>query len=174
MTRAAAAVAVMGLAGAARADDGTPASEHARHSTTLYLSTTWSPDPTVSIRAGIDTALRLHRGHIALETRLGFGVAASPLGLGGHAIAHGGLSLGGAFSIGRHVTVAPMLAYDAFAEIERYGSDVWTQYATVALPVSLVLERRVVVELLVQAGVAHYLGATDPALVAGPRIGLVF
>lgn len=174
MRCAAVAGVLLSLAGAAAADDTSPAREHARSSTTLYLSTTWSPAPTVPIRAGVDSALRLHHKGMAAEMRLGVGIAASALGLAAHGIAHGGFSLGGAFPLGSRVVVAPMLSLDAFVDLERFGRNVWVHYATIAMPLSIVFERGMVIELFVQAGYARYYGTTDPAIVAGPRIGLVF
>ncbi len=172
--RCAVAVAIAALAPTAYADDVSPAREHVHSSTTLFVGTTWSPGPTVPIRGGVDSALRLHARGLALEARLGIGIAASANGLSAHMTAHGGFSLGWAFALGPHVVVAPMLAYDAFLEHEQYGGNVWVHEATVALPIGFVLERGVVIEANVRVGLSHYYGSNDLAIVLGPRIGIVF
>jgi len=180
MRRAVVVAGVLGLVGVARAEEAAPREEdgparrHARHSTTLYLSVPWSPDPTVPIRGGADAALRVHRRGYAVEGRLGAAGAGSVVGLSGHFSGHLGASVGGAIPIGDHVVIAPMLAYDAYLEWERRGANFWVHYITFELPISLVLERGVVLELFLQGGAAHYFDATDPAFVAGPRIGIVF
>jgi hypothetical protein len=188
MRRAVVVAGVLGLVGVVRADEQPPAREkargtargenaapapgHARHSTTLYLSTPWSPDPTVPIRGGADAAVRVHRRNVALEARLGAAGAGSVVGLSGHFAGHLGASLGGAIPISDHVVLAPMLAYDAYYEWEQRGAELWIHYITLELPIAIVLRRGVVLELLLQGGAAHYLGATDPAFVAGPRLGI--
>lgn len=171
---------VVGLASTADAEDAArededvaPAREHARRSATLYLGTTWAPGPTVPVRGGFDAAMRLQSRGFAVEARVGFGTAASSLGLSAHMTAHAGGSIGGVLALGRHVVLAPMLAYDGFLEYEHYGGRVWVHEATVALPVAIVLRRGVVLEAFVRAGFSRYYGATDHALVIGPRIGLV-
>lgn len=168
------AVAIAALASTAHADDASPAREHVHSSATLFVGTTWSPGPTVPIRGGVDSALRLHARGLALEARLGIGIAASANGLSAHMTAHGGFSVGWALALGRHVVVAPMLAYDAFLEHEQYGGNTWVHEATIALPIGFVLERGVVIEAYLRGGVSHYYGSTDPAIVVGPRIGIVF
>lgn len=182
MRWAAVAGVVVGLTATANAEDATredatedvaPAREHARRSATLYLGTTWAPGPSVPVRGGVDAALRLHGRGIAVEARVGVGSAASSLGLSAHVTAHAGASIGGALALGPHVVIAPMLAYDGFLEYEHYGGRVWVHEATFALPVAVVLRRGVVLEAVVRAGYSHYYGATDFALVVGPRIGLV-
>lgn len=182
MRRAVVVLGVLGVLGDAHGDpalpsepaDAPPASRHARHSTTLYLSSAWSPDPTVPIRGGAEAAVRVHRRGYALEVRLGAGGAGSVVGLSGHFTGHTGASVGGAIAIGDHVVLAPMLAYDAFLEWEHRGADFVVHYITLELPVSIVFDRGVVLELLLQGGVAKYHGATDPAFILGPRIGIAF
>jgi hypothetical protein len=124
-------VIAVGLArvGIANADDG-PAPAHAQRSTTVYLSSVWSPGPTVPIRIGADGVVRTHRRGFALEARLGLGGAASVNGLGGQFAVHGGLAIGGALALGPRVVLAPMIAYDAFAEWEWYGAKVTVDYVT--------------------------------------------
>jgi hypothetical protein len=162
----------LALVGIASADDG-PAPAHARRSTTVYLSSAWSPGPTVPIRIGADGVVRTHRRGFALEARLGLGGAASVVGLGGQFAVHGGLALGGAFALGRRVVVAPMIAYDAFAEWEWYGAKVTVDYVTLELPISIVLDRGVVIEPFVQAGFSSFRDVHDPVIVIGPRLGIV-
>ena len=171
--RCAVAVAIAALASTASADDVLPARDHVRGSATLFIGTMWTPSPTVPIRGGIDSALRLHARGLALEGRLGIGIAASANGLSAHMTAHGGFSLGWALAVGPHVVITPMLAYDAFLEHEQYGGNVWVHEATVALPIGYVLERGVVIEAYLRAGLSHYYGSYDFAISLGPRSGLV-
>lgn len=173
MARARMVVVVLGLVGIASADERPDARAHAQRSTTLYLSTPWAPGPTVPIRIGVEGVMRVHRGHLAMEARFGAGGAASVLGLGGQYAAHGGVGLGGALSLGERVVLAPMVGYDVFVEWEQYGGSVVVQYLTVEVPVAILLGRGVVLEPFVQVGVARYEGSDDPALVIGPRLGIV-
>lgn len=175
MIRALLAGCLLGHLGTANAEDAppTPARGFARSSTTIYLSNTWSPGPTVPIRIGVDGALRAHRGLLALEARAGAGGAGSVTGLGGFGSGHLGGSIGSAIPFGRRVVITPMLAYDVFAEWERDGASLAVHYVTLQLPVSIVLDRGVVLEPFLQAGVARYQGATDPVIVIGPRIGIL-
>ena len=165
---------MLGLAGVASADDASSARAHARSSTTVYLASPWSPGPTVPIRLGVEGAVRFHRGNFALEMRLGLGGAGSVTALSSRLAAHAGGSLGLALPVSGHVVIAPMLAYDWFAEWEHAGASFSVHYVTLEVPISIVLDRGVVIEPFVQAGVARFHGATDPVLVIGPRLGIAF
>lgn len=156
----------------ARADDVRLSDAHARRSATLYLASAWSPGPTVPIRIGADVALRLH-SRIALEFRLGLGGAGSVVGLASQIAWHAGIGAGVALPIGSRVVLAPMLAYDYFGMRDASGRLFAVHEATVELPVAIVLARGAVLEPFVQVGMSRYSGATDWAVVVGPRIGLV-
>lgn len=158
--------------GVAHADDVSLAGAHARHSTTLYLATAWSPGPTVPIRIGAEAALRVQR-RIALELRIGAGGAGSVLGISSQLAWHGGLSAGVAVPIGSRVVLAPMVAYDYYGLRNADGRLFAVHEATVELPIAIVLARGAVLEPFVQAGLSRYSGSTDWTIVVGPRIGLV-
>lgn len=174
MTRALVVASLLGVLGTARADDTTLARAHVRHATTAYLSTSWSPGPTVPIRIGVEGALRLHRGSVAIEGRVGLGGAGSVTALGTLLAGHVGVSVGGAIALSGRIVLAPMVSYDVFGEWERDGASFAVHYVTLLVPLSIVLERGVVIEPFVQVGAARYQGATDPAVVIGPRLGIVF
>jgi len=188
MTRALAFAVLVGLVATAHADDDAPARAHAddaagddaparahaRHSTTLYLGSMWAPGPTVPIRVGVEAALRMQRAHLAFELRLGGGGAGSVTGFGSVFGWHVGGGLGAALPLGGHVVVTPMLAYDVFGLIDADGASFPVHYMTLAVPVSLVVRRGALIELFAQAGLARYNGATDPAIVVGPRVGIAF
>jgi len=140
--------------------------------TTLYLATAWSPGPTVPVRIGFDGALRLHRGYLAVETRLGLGGAASLTALGSQLQGHIGLGVGVVLRANDRVTFAPMVAYDIYGIWERYGASFAIHYVTLEVPASISFGR-VVLEPFVQLGIARFQGATDPVVVVGPRIGFV-
>lgn len=165
---------LLGLAGIASADGASPARAHARSSTTLYLASAWSPGPTVPIRLGVEGAVRFHHGNFALETRLGLGGAGSVTALSSRLAAHAGGSLGLALPVSGRVVIAPMLAYDWFAEWEYEGTSLSVHYVTLEVPIAIVLDRGVILEPFVQAGIARFHGATDPVLVIGPRLGIAF
>lgn len=173
MVRALVACVLIGGASTARADEVTLASAHARHSTTLYLASAWTPGPSVPVRIGADAALRLHRGYFAVEARGGAGGVASVSALGSQFQGHLGLSVGGAFPVGERVVFAPMASYDVFGIWESQGARFAVHYVAFEVPVAIRFER-VVLEPFLQLGIARYQGATDPLVVIGPRIGLVF
>lgn len=173
MSRAIVIGCMVGLAAPANADESR-ARDHAQSSATLYLASTWSPSPTVPIRIGVDGAFRMHHNRLALEARVGLGGAGSVTAIGMQMAGHLGASVGFALTAGDRVVLSPMLAYDVFALWEHEGATVTVHYATIELPVAIVLDRGVVLEALAQLGLARYQGATDPAVVIGPRIGIVF
>ena len=150
------------------ADDATDTKD----TTTLYLATAWSPGPTVPVRIGLDGALRLHRGYLAVETRLGLGGAASLTALGSQLQGHIGLGVGVALRANDRVTFAPMVAYDVYGIWERYGASFAIHYVSLEVPASISFGRDVL-EPYVQLGIARFQGATDPVVVVGPRIGFV-
>jgi hypothetical protein len=164
---------LVAFAAVADADDGSLAQRHARSSATVYLTSAWSPGPTVPIRVGTDAAARLHARNLALELRLGVGSAATVAGLGSLVAGHAGASLGAGFALHRRLALAPMLAYDGFRMWQDGGTRITVHYATVIIPITIVLRRGVVLEPFIQAGIARYGGTSDPVLVVGPRIGVV-
>jgi hypothetical protein len=164
-------VCLVGLAGVAAADG--PAQAHARSSATLYLASPWSPGPMVPIRIGVEGALRIQHAHIALEARLGVGSAASIMAFSGQVSGHAGASLGLAFSAGERVVISPMVAYDVFSTWEDGNANVVVHYATLEVPVAIIIGPRVVLEPFLQVGVARFMGANDPVIVIGPRIGII-
>lgn len=166
------AIALIVAAAPARAEPERP--DHAESSTTVYLSSAWSPGPTVPIRIGVDAVLRAIRNHFAFEVRLGAGGAASVIGLGGILTGHVGLSIGAALPVRRSVVLTPMVAYDGFGEWEQHGATVTVSYFTFEIPLSIVLDRGVVIEPFLQVGFARYQSVFDPVVIAGPRLGIVF
>lgn len=173
MTRALLLGALLGLVGVANAEPG-DADAYAKHSTTLFLGNQWSPGPTVPIRVGADATLRFHRHHVAIEARLGFGGVGTLTGFASQFGGHFGASIGFAVSPARRIVLAPMLAYDVFGLWEQGGATFAVHYATVEVPLTIVIARHVVLEPYVQLGIARFHGATDPAIIFGPRIGIVF
>ena len=165
---------LIGALGFANADDAAPSRELARKSTTLFLGTTWTPGPTVPIRIGAEAALRVQRAHLAFEVRFGAGGAGSLNALGSVFGGHVGGGLGAALPLGAHVVITPMFGYDVFAMFDVGGAAFLVHHVTFDLPLAIVLRRGVAIEVFTQAGVARYNGMTDPALVVGPRIGIVF
>ena len=171
---------LVGYLGAAGADDEPPADEpsptsaYTLRSTTLFLGSSWAPGPTVPIRIGVESALRVTRWRLAAEARFGVGGAGSVTGFGSVFGWHLGGGIGLALPLGSHVVLTPMGSYDVFGMIDADGASFPVHNVTFALPVTLVLRRGVTVEVFAQAGLARYNGATDPAIVVAPRIGLVF
>lgn len=165
--------ALLGLVGTANAEPP-DAGGHARSSTTLYLASQWSPGPTVPIRIGIEAAVRSHHRHIALEGRFGVGGAGTVTGFASLFSGHVGASIGFAVSPARRLVLAPMLAYDAFGLWEEGGAMFAVHYLTVEVPLAILIHPGVVLEPFVQIGVARFHGANDPAIVFGPRVGIVF
>ncbi|MDB4957400.1 MAG: hypothetical protein JWO36_4969 [Myxococcales bacterium] len=180
-------VCLVGLAGVATADgpgvaaaDGPAvatadglAKAHARSSATLYLASPWSPGPMVPIRIGVEGALRIHHSHFAVEARLGVGTAASIMAFTGQVSGHAGGALGLAFSAGERVVISPMVAYDVFSTWEDGNASVVIHYASLEVPVAIIIGRRVVLEPFLQVGVARFRGTNDPVIVIGPRIGII-
>lgn len=173
MTRALVLGSVVAFAGVASADDTRIADAHADSSTTLFLGSMWSPGPTVPIRIGAEAALHVNYRHIALEARGGFGGAGTINGFGSQISWHLGAGAGVALATGKYVVISPMAAYDYFGTRDSDGTTVNVHYLTLELPAAIVLGRGVVLEMVAQLGMARYQGATDPAIVIGPRIGVV-
>jgi hypothetical protein len=163
-------VCLVGLAGVATAEG--PAKAHARSSATLYLSSPRGPGPIVPIRIGVEGALRIQHAHVALEARLGAGSAASIMAGASQASGHAGGSLGLAFSVGERVVISPMAAYDLFSTWDGSGNVV-VHYASLEVPIAIVIGRRVVLEPFLQVGVTRFMGTSDPLIVVGPRIGII-
>lgn len=159
--------------GSAAADEAPSADRHAKGSATLYLGSMWSPGPTVPIRIGVEGALRLHAGHLAIETRFGAGGSGSVTAFSSLFGAHLGGSVGFAFALGNRLTFSPMIGYDVFGLWEKEGATFAVHYATLQLPLAILIARRVVLEPHVQLGFARFHGATDPVVIVGPRIGIV-
>ena len=173
MTRALVIGALVALAGTAKADPP-DADAMAERSRTLFLGNQWSPGPTVPIRVGVEAAMRWTLNHVAIEGRAGVGGAGTITGFASQFGGHLGASIGFAVSPARRIVLTPMLAYDVFGLWEQGGASFGVQFFTVEVPLSIVVYEHVVLEPYVQLGFARYHGATDPAIIFGPRIGIVF
>jgi hypothetical protein len=173
MSRALVFGSVIALAGVASADDTRFSDAYADGSTTLFLGSMWSPGPTVPIRIGAEGAVRVNYKHIAFEARGGFGGSGTINGFGSQIAWHLGAAAGVALATGKYVVISPMASYDYFGTRDSDGTTVNVHYLTLELPLAIVLGRGVVLEAVAQLGMARYQGATDPAIVIGPRIGIV-
>jgi hypothetical protein len=170
---------VLVLAGTADAEDKTEheaedlATAYVNRSMTLYLANTWTPGPTVPVRIGVEGAIRMQRSKLAAEARIGVGGVASLNALGSEMHGHFGLGLGAALPLTSRLVLTPMVAYDVFGLWEKEGGSFAVHYVTAEIPLSIVFEN-VVLEPFLQLGIARFKGATDPAVIIGPRIGFVF
>jgi hypothetical protein len=173
MTRALSVLIVVGVIRIASADDAPPSQELARHSTTLFLGTTWSPGPTVPIRVGGEAALRVQRARLAFEARFGAGGAGSVIAASSVFNWHVGAGLGVALTLGGHVVLTPLVGYDLFGMLDGGGARFAVHYFTLGLPVAIALRRGVVLEVFTQVGATRGTGIGDVAIVVGPRIGIV-
>ena len=164
-------VIVCGAGAPARADD--PASDYARESTTITLSTELSPLPSVPARGELGGAVRLHRRNVAVEARAGIAFAGSAIAVGWLVGGHFGLAAGASLPVSARFAFTPMVAYDAYVFVDSGSNPFVVQRTTVALPLTFVVYPHVVVEGVVEVGIVFIDGARELALVAGPRIGLV-
>ncbi len=173
MTRVMVLAVLVALAHSAKADPP-DAGDYAEHSTTLFLGNQWSPGPTVPIRVGIEAAMRWNLNHIAIEGRAGAGGAGTITGFASLFAGHLGASIGYAASPARRLVLTPMAAYDVFGMWEQGGAAFAVHYFTVEVPLTIIIDRHVVLEPVVQLGWVRHHGATDPTIIFGPRIGIVF
>lgn len=178
MVRAWLVAGVLMMAGTVAAEDEKPtvdlATAYSNRAMTIYLTNTWTPGPTIPVRIGVEGAIRMNRGKLATEARAGLGGVASLNALGSELHGHFGLSIGAALPLGSRLVVTPMVGYDVFALWEKEGGSFAVHYVTAEIPLSILLYEHVVLEPFIQLGIARFQGATDPAVIIGPRIGLVF
>ncbi|MDX2091124.1 MAG: hypothetical protein SFX73_24905 [Kofleriaceae bacterium] len=175
MVRALLAAGVLVVASTASAEDEVElARGYVDHSTTIYLANTWTPGPTIPVRIGLEGAARLTRSKLAFEARVGLGGVASLNALGSELHGHFGLSIGVALPLTNRLAMTPMVGYDVFALWEKEGGNFAVHYVMAEIPLSILVFEHVMIEPFIQLGIARFQGATDPAVVIGPRIGLTF
>jgi hypothetical protein len=163
------------LAGAAHADDEPCACEYARHATVAFVATELSPLPDVGGHVDFEGGARIHRGHLAIEARLGAAWSFSASSGGDVFGARIGASVGWVLPLAHRFAVVPMAGYDAFVLWESAG--VTTQLvhrATVEVPLSILLYPHAIVEPYVAVGLQSLHGSRDLAFVFGPRVAIAF
>jgi hypothetical protein len=157
------------------AEAAVDARAYAARSTTLSFAPALSPLPSVSARAELDASLRFVRwGGLVIEGRAGLGLAGSALGGGFLVGIHTGAAVGVALPLGRRAALVPSVGYDLFLYWQPDGAAAVTvQRTMLELAVSVPVFRHAVAELFVAGGAWFGQGASDLALVAGPRLGVV-
>lgn len=167
---------VAALAGAARADDEPPcACAYARHATLAFVATELSPLPDVGGHVDFEGGVRVHRGQLAIEARLGGAWSFSAAAGGDVFGARLGASVGWVVPLAHRFALVPMAGYDAFVLWESAGvSHLLVHRATIEVPLSILLYPHAIVEPYVALGLQSLHGSRDVAFVFGPRVAIGF